>query len=335
MIVKHGSNSRASNAELVFRNGDFAYKLNTEWAKWPDHLVGVPVAGGCCDKDDNIWVTTRWNDHPVLMLDKDGNFVKDIGKGLFSNLHGIFVTPAGTLLCADASTHHVVREITVDGELVRDFGNFDVPGDSGFDPDIWMNLKRRGVLPCDAPYDVDLEFYEGLKTIVRAGEPFNKPTRMIMASTGEYFACDGYGNAAVHKFDKDGKYVKTWGGPGYDVGQYRLPHGIWADKLDRIWVADRENNRVHVYDTDGNQIGMVDELNLRPAEVWSDENYVYIGEVDGGVSILDMDMNVICQIGYYYSPLMAHGLCGDSKSNLYIQALHLSKTNNLLRLERI
>ena len=49
MIVKHGSNSRASNAELVFRNGDFAYKLNTEWAKWPDHLVGVPVAGGCCD----------------------------------------------------------------------------------------------------------------------------------------------------------------------------------------------------------------------------------------------------------------------------------------------
>ena len=335
MYVNHGDAHRVSSSEVIFKDGDFAYKLDVEWAKWPDYLVGCPVAGGCCDKDDNIWVTTRWNDHPVLMLDKDGNFVKEIGKGLFSNLHGIYVTPSGTLLCADASSHHVVREITTDGELVRDFGTFDVPGDSGFDPDIFMNLKRAGKLPVDEPYSADLEFYAGLETIVRAGKPFNKPTRMVMSASGEYFASDGYGNAAVHKFAADGSYVKTWGGPGRGVGEYRLPHGLWVDKLERVWVADRENNRVQVYTTDGEQIAMIDDLIYRPAEVWSDNDYIYVGEVDGGLTILDMDMQIKAQLGYYYSPLMGHGMCGDSKSNLYIQALHLSKVNNLLKLVRV
>lgn len=335
MLEKHGFRNRGQNSDVIFRDGDFAYRLDVEWAKWPSHLVGCPVAGGCCDKDDNIWVTTRWNDHPVIMLDKDGNYVKEIGKGLFSNLHGIFVTPSNTLLCADASIHHVVREISVDGELIRDFGNFDIPGDSGFDPDIFMNLKRAGKLAVDTPYDAELEFYEGLKTIKRAGKPFNKPTRMVMSSSGEMFASDGYGNAAVHKFAADGTYVKTWGGPGYGVGEYRLPHGLWVDKLERLWVADRENNRVQIYTTDGEQIAVIDGLIYRPAEVWSDDDYVYVGEVDGGITILDMDMNIKAQIGYYWSPLMAHGLCGDSGSNLYIQALHLSKVNNLLKLVRI
>lgn len=335
MLLVHGDKSRTYTSDVIFRDGEFSYRLDVDWAKWPDYLVGCPVAGGCCDKDDNIWVTTRWNEHPVLILDKDGNFVKEIGRGLFSNLHGIFVTPSGTLLCADASCHHVVREITTDGELIRDFGRFDIPGDSGYDPDIFMNLKRAGKLPVDEPYNADLEFYAGLETIVRAGEPFNKPTRMVMSASGEMFASDGYGNAAVHKFAADGTYVKTWGGPGRGPGEYRLPHGLWVDKRQRLWVADRENNRVQVYTTDGELIAIVDDLIYRPAEVWSDNDYVYVGEVDGGITILDMDMQIKAQLGYYWSPLMAHGLCGDSKSNLYIQALHLSKVNNLLKLVRI
>lgn len=311
MLLVHGDKSRTYTSDVIFRDGEFSYRLDVDWAKWPDYLVGCPVAGGCCDKDDNIWVTTRWNEHPVLMLDKDGNFVKEIGRGLFSNLHGIFVTPSGTLLCADASCHHVVREITTDGELIRDFGRFDIPGDSGYDPDIFMNLKRAGKLPVDEPYNADLEFYAGLETIVRAGEPFNKPTRMVMSASGEMFASDGYGNAAVHKFAADGTYVKTWGGPGRGPGEYRLPHGLWVDKRQRLWVADRENNRVQVYTTDGELIAIVDDLIYRPAEVWSDNDYVYVGEVDGGITILDMDMQIKAQLGYYWSPLMAHGLCGE------------------------
>ena len=117
MLEVHGNSKRVQNSDVIFRDGEFAYKLDVEWAKWPEHLVGCPVAGGCCDKDDNIWVTTRWNDHPIILLDKDGNYVKEIGKGLFSNLHGIYVTPNDTLLCADASVHHVVREITFDGAV--------------------------------------------------------------------------------------------------------------------------------------------------------------------------------------------------------------------------
>ncbi len=343
MIVTHGDAQRLNHASTVFKDGDFAFRLEPEWAKWPEHLQGISVVGGCYDADDNLYLTTRHKkDHPVVMLDANGTYVKSIGAGLFSNfLHGIDYTSRGTLLCADCDLH-VVREIDTDGNLIRDFGTLNQPSDSGFNPDIYEQLKKSGAIGPDQPYDKLVEFYEGLKTIRRAAPPFNKPTQMVEAPSGFMYASDGYCNAAVHKFAPDGTLVKTWGGPGDKPGQFCFPHGVWVDCRNRVWIADRENNRVQAFTEEGDLIGIVDNLLYRPAELWSNSDYIFIGEMDGGLTVLDMDMNILAQIGFWYSTLTMHGLCGDSKGNLCFQSLWLHqgdnikmKGNEVMRLVRI
>ena len=270
------------------------------------------------------------------MQQPDGSYVRSIGAGLFSdNLHGLFVTPRQTLRCTDGD-RHAVREISLeDGRLIRDFGRLDEPSDTGYETDMYTWLKREGKIPAHfAPFSSTIAFIDRFDTIKRAGAPFNKPTRMIEAPNGDFFATDGYGNAAVHHFAPDGSLIKTWGGPGRGEGQFRLPHGLWLDSRSRLWVADRENNRVQVFTTGGELLAVIDGL-YRPAEIWADGAHVYVGEVDGGVTILDMDMQICAQLGFFYSSLIAHGLCGDGQGNLYIQTLWFQKSSNVMRLKRL
>ena len=74
--------------------------------------------------------------------------------------------------------------------------------------------------------------------------PFNHPADIAIAPNGDIYVADGYGNSSVHRFSAEGKHLMTWGGPGKGRGQFTTPHGIWVDARDRVFVADRENDRV-------------------------------------------------------------------------------------------
>ena len=89
------------------------------------------------------------------------------------------------------------------------------------------------------------------KQVTHGGGPFNLPTDIAFAPSGEMFMSDGYGNARVHKFSADGKYLFSWGEPGTAPGQFNLPHGVWIDRRGRLLVADHENDRVQVFDQNG------------------------------------------------------------------------------------
>ena len=78
------------------------------------------------------------------------------------------------------------------------------------------------------------------------GKPFNKPTDLARAPNGELYISDGYGNSSVHRFTADGTLIQSWGEPGTGPGQFNLPHGVWVDG-DRVYVADRQNNRVQIF----------------------------------------------------------------------------------------
>lgn len=97
-------------------------------------------------------------------------------------------------------------------------------------------------------------------TLGTPGEPgtderhFFKPTDMAFASNGDIFVSDGYNNARIAQFDKEGKYIKAWGSLGTEAGQFSLPHAIVIDSKDRIYLADRNNARVQVYNTAGELI---------------------------------------------------------------------------------
>ena len=326
---------RVRESSTVYRSGDFAYRLDPCWAKFPDHLKGVEVLSGDCDREGNLIISTGNGRHPLVLFTAEGEFVRSFGEGLFCRAHGVFVTERNTIFVSDSSkTVHAVREISMDGALIRNFGELGTPSESGIDMDAFMQLKRDGKLSVDAPWTELDDFFACLDTIQRAAGPFNRPCAMVAGPTGELFAADGYGNAAVHKFSAEGLHLKTWGGPGKEPGQFRLPHGVWVDRLNRVWVADRENCRVQVFNTEGELLCVIDGL-YKPADIWADANFIYIGELRGGLTILNLEFEIVAQLGYFGSPLMFHGICGNASGDLFAFSLfHQKFRENVMKLVR-
>lgn len=313
--------------------GDFVYRADFTWAKWPEELEGVHVLNGGFDREGNLFAATDRPEHPIVRFDGEGNYLGSIGAGLFKKAHSAFVTPQNTILAADSSdSMHVIREITRQGELVRDYGTLHQPGDSGYDKNYLEVLKNENRIPEDPLWNLRAAANARLDSIRRRGMPFCRPCMMEINSKGEYFAADGYGNAAVHKFAEDGSYLFSFGEPGTAPGQFRLVHGLCIDPQDRIWVADRENSRVQVFTGEGELLAVIGGL-MRIGGVWTDGTYVYIGELDGGIAIADMNFVLTARFGYEGSPIHAHGLTGDSRGNLYVFT-NKKNRNNILRLTR-
>ena len=330
---------RGEDSGLFVRDGDFAYKIEHTWAKWPSEVKGSDVLGASCDSEGNLIVTTSHLGYPICIFSTDGNFVRAFAQGILDRPHGVFITKNNTLLCADSGPKlHIIVEVDMQGNLVRTFGNKGVPSDTGFDGQALARARERGLISPEDEKDPLLDLNLRLDSIKRAGEPFNTPCGMAVASNGEMFAVDGYGNAAIHKFAPDGTYMKTWGGPGTGVGQFRLPHWVWIDKYDRLWISDRENSRIVVYNTNGEVLAVVEGGLWRSASVWGNERNVFIGELGGGVSIVDLEkMEMAAQFGFKGFQLFAcHGICGDAKGNLYITSIRGFRfLGNMLRLSPI
>jgi len=167
---------------------------------------------------------------------------------LDQDAHGIYIDSEDNVYCTEHSTH-CVYEFSRHGELVMKVGTSGQPAE-------------------------------------RDGDPFNQPTDLAIASTGELFVSDGYGNARVHKFSPDGELLLWWGERGTGSGQFALSHCVRVDKRDHIWVCDRENDRIQIFDTNGNFL--TERIGLRrPSTIFFDpnEDVVYIAELDYQVSI--------------------------------------------------
>ena len=336
MKIIKGNPGRDSCADTIYKCGDFTYRLDLHWAKLPGGMSSISISGGCCDKDDNLYLVTRSLDHPIIILDKDGNYVRSLGHMMFNLIHSAFVTKKNTLLCADAG-HHIIRELDIEtGEIVRDLGNYCKPSDSGYDGGLWLQKVREGELPMNVlQYSQTMwSFATNMTTIKRAAPPFNRPTAAVVSSKGYIYCSDGYGNAAIHKFNSDGDLLKTWGGPGREPGKFVIVHSLWVDNLDRIWAVDREGSAVHVFDEDGNILMYCGENLYQPTDLWADDKYMYVGE-RGGFTIFDMDFEIKAQLGYYQSPIQGHGLCGNSGSDIFDFTLTSSSPYNILKFIRI
>lgn len=329
-IIKARKN-RISNPGIFIKDRDFTYKIDHAWAKWPSEIKGSDVLCPTCDIDDYLYCATSDPENPICVFDPGGNFVRSFGKDYFNRPHSISFTPKKTILVADSSpTLHVVKEITIDGKVVRTFGNIGQHSDTGINDKI-LNEKEK-------TYKDDDMFYWKLDNIKYAGKPFYSPCHMAVASTGEMFAADGYGNAAVHKFAADGTYLETWGNPGKKIGEFRLPHWINIDFYDRIWVCDRENSRAYAYSKNGEILIVVQGGFWRIASCWSDNNYIYFGELGGGLFIIDIKkLNILAEFGYPDCNTFAcHGLGGDSKGNLFISSIKGARSiGNLFKLIRM
>lgn len=187
------------------------YEVDPTWPERPADVAWGQMGGIAVDDKDQVWVHTRANP-PVQVYDSGGKFVRAWGQGVIGSAHYLRIGPDGTVWVADMG-NHVVMQFTPEGKLLRTLGTRGRPGD-------------------DETH-------------------FNQPTDMAVTPAGEVFVSDGYGNTRIVHFDKDGKFVKAWGKRGTGPGEFALPHAIALDSGGRLYVADRSNVRVQVFEQSG------------------------------------------------------------------------------------
>jgi DNA-binding beta-propeller fold protein YncE len=197
----------------IIGEGEYRYEVIENWGKLPDGWQYGEVAAVGVDSKDNSYVFSRGK-HPMIVFDRDGNFLRSWGEGLFSRPHGVHVAPDDTLYCTDDGDH-TVRRMTTDGKMLLQIG---VPGEP-------------------APY--------------MSGDPLHRCTHTALSPQGDIYVSDGYGNARVHKYSPDGKLLFSWGEPGTDPGEFNIVHNICCDEDGWVYVADRENHRIQVFDGNG------------------------------------------------------------------------------------
>ena len=216
-------------SETVVGSGAYTYEVREDWARVPDGWE-MPAAAVTVDSQDRVYCFNRTPDHPIMVFDRDGNFLSSWGEGVFAFPHAIRVDEDDNLWTVDRD-HGQALLFTNDGKPLREIGTRGYRSDTGLGPE-----------------DRDSQAW---RKVTRGGEPFNLPTDIALTPSGEMFIADGYGNARVHKFAADGTHLFSWGEPGTEPVQFNLPHGIWLDRRGRVLVADRENDRVQIFDQEG------------------------------------------------------------------------------------
>jgi DNA-binding beta-propeller fold protein YncE len=150
--------------------------------------------------------------NPILCVDASGKLLRSWGDDVIGMAHGMRVDRDDNVWVTDIK-HHAVFKFSPTGKLLLSLGKIDQPGT-----------------------DID---------------QFNKPTDLAFAPNGDIFVADGYGNSRVMKFDRNGKFISQWGTRGTNSGEFHLPHSIVIDSKQRVVVGDRENDRIQVFDLDG------------------------------------------------------------------------------------
>ena len=284
---------------VFLRDGDLVYEELDDWARLPEGWHFKEVADVAVDGEDRVYVFNR-GEHPMMIFDREGNLLASWGEGVFARPHGVTFGPDGLLYCVDDGAH-CIRKCTPDGRVLMTIGTPGQPAPRG------------------------------------SGLPFCQPTSVAFdPQTGDLYISDGYGNARVHKFSPDGRHLFSWGEFGTDPGQFNLVHTVRTDAAGRVYVADRENHRVQVFDSRGNYIEQWNNLH-RPCGLTIKDGLAYIGQlhtslavnasypwIGACVSIHDLSGRRLARLGdamqgigpgQFIAP---HGLAVDSRGDIYV-----------------
>ena len=241
-----------SSTTTTVGSGAFTYRAHTDWQQLPPGWSLVEMAALATDAAGNAYLFNR-GEHPVIVLDRDGRFLRSWGEGQFVRPHGITIGPDDSVYLVDDSDH-TVHKHTLDGRRLWTLGA------SG-------RAAETGATTVD------------YRTIRRSAGPFNFPCNLAVAPSGELYVADGYGNARVHRFAPDGRLLNSWGEPGAGAGQFHVPHGIAVDRNGTVYVADRENSRVQLFTAAGEYLAEWRDL-ARPCEVFVDwQDRVFVAEL--------------------------------------------------------
>lgn len=256
----------------IVGQGDFRYELVEGWGQLPPGCRIGQVSPGT-DSDGRVYLFNR-SDHPMIVLDRDGQFVESWDAPGLTSAHGSHIDKADNVYVA-VMYSHVVDKFDRAGNLLLTLGSRDEPSN----PDFVVDHHQEGAVG-RSPWDTPPQLRD--KTMVVAGGaygPFSIPTDIAVGPDDSIYCSDGYGNCRVHKFSSQGELLLSWGVPGHDApGEFFVPHGIWAHSDGRVFVADRENNRVQIFDSEGTFLDQWGGFSY-PCDVFVDnEDVVYVAE---------------------------------------------------------
>ncbi len=187
------------------------YCVDESWPQRPEGIEWAAMSGVAVDARDQVWLYTRAKP-PIQVYTAGGKFVRAWGQDVLQTAHFLKFDGQGNVWVSDIG-RHVVRQFTPEGKLLRTLGT---PDEAGEDE-----------------------------------THLNKPTDMAVTPDGQVYVSDGYGNNRVVQFDARGRFVRAWGKLGTGPGQFSLPHAIRLDAEGRVYVADRNNVRIQVFDAEG------------------------------------------------------------------------------------
>lgn len=255
--------------------GDFRYEYQPEWAKLLSGMSLQGPSGVAVDSSDQVYVFQRRG--PCVVVFNPNGTVRGVWQrrdGVPADAHHIHVGPDDTVYLVDRDAHQVLFYDS-EGELVKSVGTRD-------------------------------------RAEMQA--PFNHPADVCVAPSGEMYVADGYGNSSVHRFSSAGDYISSFGSPGSGPGQFRVPHSIRVSNDGRVYVADRENNRVQVFTGEGEFITEWTDFKC-PMGVHIDANQVvYVSDQIPRISMYSLDGELLARGRTFEG---AHQIYTDSQGNIY------------------
>ena len=239
---------------------------------WVVDRCGVSGAGGTTCAGPNAGVA------PIFQFDTAGSVLKNFGAGMFVSPHKLTVDPAGNLWVADNGSHQVFKLNPADGSIL-------------------MTLGKKGVAG------------PGM-------DEFDAPTEVAVAVNGDVYVGDGHtgggtavGNARIMKFDRNGKFLKTWGKKGMGPGEFDGVHTVALDSKGRVFVGDRQNNRIQIFDADGKFIAQWFQFG-RPSGMYIDKktDTLYVADSESRDGRTNTGAFALPQTGYGYNPGIRRGI---------------------------
>ncbi len=268
-----------------------AYDLVEGWAQLPEGVdawgqtIGVEI-----DDAGNLWVfhrcfataCTRRVDVPaVLKYDSSGALTDSWGEGLFVWPHGFFLDADGNLWTTDArgaaGKGQQVIKFSPDGEVLMTLGTAGVAGEG---PDM-----------------------------------FRGPTDVAIAPNGDIFVADGHGNSRIVKYSSDGEFITTWGTKGTGPGQFDEPHCLAFDSQGRLFVGDRLNQRIQVFDQDGRFLDEWTGIMASGMHITADDE-LFVADYQLRMGIVIADAADFSETGFI-SGVLAEGVTVDAMGNVY------------------